>query len=109
VPNSAGFDEERVKSLTGSDRVSARGMREDFTDFAPRHKFVVCVNHLPTVRDASDGFWRRVRFVPFNVSFRGKEDRGLLDALKVESVTMSHARSSAMIGTRASRNATYQT
>ena len=36
------FDEFLVKKLTGGDRVRARRMREDFWEFAPTHKVLVC-------------------------------------------------------------------
>ena len=78
VPRAATFDEERVKTLTGSDPVSARGMYQDFSSFPDTAKLVVLANHLPAVRDASHAFWRRIRVVPFPTRFaldRGFEAR----------------------------------
>lgn len=84
VPRSARFDEERMKSLTGGDTIKARRMRQDFFEFAPTHKFILCANHRPAVKDPSEGFWRRVRVVPFDVDFRGREEKGLLETLRAE-------------------------
>lgn len=77
VQKGSTFDEERVKRLTGGDKMKARGMRENFYEFAPTHKLVIYVNDLPRVRDPSDGYWRRMRVVRFGESFRGREDKAL--------------------------------
>ena len=84
VKKSVTFDDEKVKSLTGGDRITARRMGADFETFDPTHKLMIAANHLPTVRDASEGFWSRVRVVPFDACFRGREDRGLSRTLRSE-------------------------
>lgn len=84
VSKTGAFSEERVKWMTGGDRLKGRGMRQDFVEFDPTHKFILCANHLPAVKDPTDGFWRRVRVVPFDVSFKGREDKGLPMALRAE-------------------------
>jgi putative DNA primase/helicase len=81
----ATFDEERVKKLTGSDRLKARRMREDFWHFDPTHKLLIASNHKPRVKDASDSFWDRVAIVPFLVRIpKHKIDRALGEKLKEE-------------------------
>lgn len=75
------WDEARVKDVTGGDRIKARRMREDFWSFTPTHKLVVFGNHKPQIRTVDDGMRRRLRLVPFAVSFVGREDRTLLPAL----------------------------
>jgi putative DNA primase/helicase len=84
LPKGGTFNDERVKWLAGGDTLKARGMRENFAAFAPTHKLVVCANELPRVRDTSPGFWRRLRVVPFDVAFEGREDRDLSRALRAE-------------------------
>lgn len=84
VPKHGTFSEERVKWLTGGDAVKARAMRQDFVAFRPTHKFILLANHLPTVKDPTEGFWRRVRVVPFDVDFRGREDHSLVETLRSE-------------------------
>lgn len=78
-----------IKSLTGGDRIRARRMREDFWEFTPTHKIILCTNHKPTVEATDHAFWRRIRLVPFNVSFwkdgdPGNEGRKLLKRLKAD-------------------------
>lgn len=54
---------ERIKSLTGSERIKARRMREDFFEFRSRAKLWIAGNDHPTIRDPSDGVWRRMHRV----------------------------------------------
>ena len=85
VPAASAFDEERFKMLTGGGKVMGRGMRENFGDgFIATHKLTVLCNDLPKVRDTSPAFWSRVRLVPFEVSFLGREDRSLKQKLQDE-------------------------
>ncbi len=63
------LDEESAKALTGGDRIRARRMREDFWEFAPTHKIIVCTNHRPKIRGTDHGIWRRLRLVPFTAQF----------------------------------------
>ena len=79
------WDEALVKDLTGGDRLKARRMREDFWEWDPTHKLIVWGNHRPPIRNVDDGIRRRLRLVPFEVSFKGREDRTLVDSLKGES------------------------
>lgn len=69
------WDEQRAKRLTGGDVVKARRMREDFWSFAPTHKFIVLSNARPRARADDEAIWLRIKLVPFEVSFRGAEDR----------------------------------
>lgn len=77
------LNEARVKAITGSDRISARFLHQEFFEFDPVAKVWLAVNHLPVVRDDSHGFWRRVRLVPFSVRFTGGNPR-LLEELNDE-------------------------
>jgi len=63
----AKLNETMVKQLTGSDRISARKMREDFWDFAPTHKIIMGTNHKPTIKGTDHAIWRRIKLVPFTV------------------------------------------
>lgn len=78
------WDEATVKNLTGSDTVTARRMREDFWTFTPKHKLWIAGNYRPTVRGVDNGIWRRMRLVPFNASFVGREDTKLTERLLCE-------------------------
>lgn len=79
------FDEERLKQLTGGDNVTARYLYKEPFTFKPQFKLWLAVNSLPRVEDFSQGFWRRVRIIPFDVAFKGENiDPNLIDKLKME-------------------------
>jgi putative DNA primase/helicase len=61
--------ESLVKELTGGDRIRARRMREDFWEFKPTHKIILCTNHRPVIRGTDHAMWRRLALVPFDVKF----------------------------------------
>lgn len=67
----ARFNEARLKSLTGEDRISARFLHGEFFNFTPVAKFIIAVNHKPIVKDDSPAFWRRIRLIPFLQTFSG--------------------------------------
>ena len=59
------FDEAKVKSLTGGDRLTARFMRQDNFDFRPTHHLWLSGNYQPAVESGGQSFWRRLRLIPF--------------------------------------------
>jgi putative DNA primase/helicase len=74
-----------VKELTGGDRIRARRMREDFWEFMPTHKVILCTNHKPAIRGTDHAIWRRVRLVPFTVTFaEDQQDKQLPEKLRAE-------------------------
>lgn len=79
------FAESLVKQLTGGDVVSARRMRQDFFQFTPVGKLVLCANHKPEVRGTDYAIWRRIKLVPFTVTISpAEQDRDLGDKLAGE-------------------------
>jgi putative DNA primase/helicase len=79
------LNEERVKAITGGDKIRARRMRMDGFTFDPTHQLVLQTNHKPKVTGTDEGIWRRLRLIPFTRKFTGKErDPELLDKLKAE-------------------------
>ena len=60
------WDEAKVKTLTGSDRISARFMRENLFEFQPAFKLMLSGNSLPNLRDCGAAMRRRFRVVPFD-------------------------------------------
>jgi len=85
VKQDAKWDEERLKSLTGGDKIKGRRMRQDFWEFSPTHKLWILVNHPPVTEDCSPGFWRRVHLIPFAVTIPPEErDPALAEKLKAE-------------------------
>lgn len=67
--DNAKFHEGRIKSITGSDPLSARFLHGEFFTFTPQVKLWLSVNHLPAVADDSHAFWRRIRQLPFTQTF----------------------------------------
>ena len=63
-----------MKWLTGGDRLTARGMRQDFFQFDPTHKLWVAANQKPRVRGTDAGIWARIKEVPFEQEFRDADD-----------------------------------
>lgn len=78
------LNEERVKAITGGDRVTARFLYGRYFTFTPRFKVWLAVNHKPTIKGTDRGIWRRVRLIPFDVSFEGRADKTLPAKLENE-------------------------
>jgi putative DNA primase/helicase len=77
--------DERIKNLTGGDRLSGRRMREDPWEFNPSHTLILFSNHKPQVQGQDEGIWRRLRLVPWNVTIpEGERDEDLADKLRGE-------------------------
>src|SRR5690349_9593876 len=58
--------ESRIKELTGNERpISARFMRQDFFEFAPRFKLVIVGNHRPILKNPDEAMRRRFNLIPF--------------------------------------------
>jgi P4 family phage/plasmid primase-like protien len=60
-----GWDAQRVKLLTGGDRISARLMRQDFFSYTPTFKIVIAGNHRPVLNTVDDAWRRRLVIIPF--------------------------------------------
>ncbi len=78
------LNEARIKAWTGQDPCTARLLHENFRTFQPVGKLWLCTNHRPRVEDDSEGFWQRVRLVPFRRQFRADDDPELQDTLRAE-------------------------
>jgi putative DNA primase/helicase len=61
------INETLVKELTGSDPIRTRRMREDFWQFNPTHKLLLCTNHKPVIKGTDHAIWRRIHLIPFTV------------------------------------------
>jgi putative DNA primase/helicase len=69
--------------LTGGDRVRARRLYENSYEFDPCFKLWLATNHKPNIKGTDPAIWSRLKLVPFDVSFEGREDRSLkADLLK---------------------------
>jgi putative DNA primase/helicase len=65
------FNEQRIKTLTGGDPQTVRHLYQEAFTFTPQMHLFLASNHLPDVKDDSEGFWRRVRIVKFQERFTG--------------------------------------
>ncbi len=69
------WNEARIKQLTGDSTLSARWIGGNFFKFERTFKLLVYGNYRPQLRSA-DEVCARLKIVPFNISFLGREDRG---------------------------------
>ena len=79
------LNEQRIKALTGSDRMTAEQKYRPAFTFSPTHKLWLAFNHPPVISDASPAMWRRVRMIPFNREFKGDTaDKNLPATLRAD-------------------------
>ena len=84
VDEGRNFAESLIKELTGSDPITGRRMREDEWGYPPTHQIWISANHLPHIRGTDEGIWRRILVIPWNASFKGREDIKLPEKLRKE-------------------------
>jgi putative DNA primase/helicase len=77
------WDEAKLKSITGGDRIAARFMRQDFFHYLPTFKLLFTGNHKPEIRDIDAAMRRRIHLVPF-IHPPAVVDRTLPAKLKAE-------------------------
>lgn len=78
------FATSTVKWLSGGDKIRARRLYEHAQEFPPTHKIWLCVNRLPAAARDDFAFWHRLKVIPFDVSFRGRENVTLKFTLRRE-------------------------
>jgi len=85
VPEGRRLNESLVKDLTGGDPITARFLHQEFFEFTPSFKLWMYGNHKPVIRGTDLGIWRRMRLIPFGVTFaEADQDRTLPDKLRAE-------------------------
>lgn len=77
------WDEAKVKSLTGGDKISARFMRQDQFEFTPQFTLIIAGNTKPEITNVDDAMRRRMHLIPFETR-PAKKDVDLPDKLKEE-------------------------
>lgn len=75
--------EARIKQLTGSEKIPARYMRQDFFEFLPQFKLIIVGNHAPQLKTVDDAIRRRFNLLPF-IHKPTKPDRDLEAKLRNE-------------------------
>jgi putative DNA primase/helicase len=63
------LNEAFIKKATGKEPLRARRLHENEFEFMPELTLWLAVNHKPVVKDTTKGMWRRVHFIPFQVTF----------------------------------------
>ena len=81
------LNDARVKTVTNScAKITARKLYQEPFDFLPTHKLFFSANFRPYVKDNSNGTWRRIRLIPFDVEItEDNRDANLPSNLKKES------------------------
>jgi P4 family phage/plasmid primase-like protien len=83
--NGQAFDDLLLKTLVSTDRMSARYLYHEYFDFWPTHKILIRGNHKPLIADETEGAWRRVRLIPFDLKLDEQQaDHGLEERLMQE-------------------------
>jgi P4 family phage/plasmid primase-like protien len=82
------WDEQRIKSLTGGDRITARFLYQDEFTYTPKFKLVFSGNHRPHIQSMDAAMRRRIRLIPFtreplavNLDLQNEMRRGELPAI----------------------------
>lgn len=78
------LNEQLIKDITGGDTIEGRRLYQEAFTFKPQFKPWMYGNHKPEIRGTDNAIWSRVRLVPFEVSFEGREDRKLPAKLEAE-------------------------
>lgn len=79
------LDDGVVKKLVSTERMVGRPLHAGTFAFSPSAKLFLRSNHRPTVRDETDGFWRRLILLPFSICIPPEQDdKGLTEMLKTE-------------------------
>lgn len=91
-----------IKALVAGDTMSVRQIRKEPFELRPTTKLWWAMNELPPVADTSEGFWRRMRVIPFNRSFA--KDERILDMKERLDSELSGIFNWAMAGLRRLRN-----
>ena len=62
-----------LKSMTGSEPVTARFLHKEFFTFTPTFLLMLATNNKPNFKGQDEGLWRRVKMIEFNRFFKPEE------------------------------------
>jgi putative DNA primase/helicase len=69
---SASFDEDLLKRITGRDQLTSRGLYEEFAEWTPELVLWLATNHPPRFSSDDEALWRRVKMIPFTQQLTGE-------------------------------------
>jgi P4 family phage/plasmid primase-like protien len=72
--------EAHVKQMTGGDALRARYLFQEEFEFSPQFKIWLACNHRPQIAGTDFAIWRRIRLIPFLVTFQKENQNPNLDA-----------------------------
>jgi P4 family phage/plasmid primase-like protien len=75
------LDVVKMKRIIGTEKITARRMRQDPVEFTPTHTMIFSTNYRPVVPDSDHGTWRRLRMVPFPKTY-GRDGQNLDTGLR---------------------------
>lgn len=79
------LDDTLLKQATGGDKLTARFLYQEHFEYVPTFKIWLITNHKPRITDDSEGMWRRMKLIPFEVIIpEGERDRQLPQKLEAE-------------------------
>lgn len=67
------LDDSLIKMLTGNDTITARKLYGEPFDYRATYKLIITTNNKPIITATDNGIWRRVKLIPFDYKFEGKE------------------------------------
>jgi putative DNA primase/helicase len=77
--------ESKIKTMTGSDKITARFMRQDFFTYVPQYTLMIYGNFKPGLKSVDEAIRRRMKLIPFTVTIaKDKRDKDLITKLKEE-------------------------
>lgn len=79
------WNEDRLKSFTGGDSISAKFLYSNPFEYTPQFKLLFSGNHKPSLRNVDEAIKRRLHFIPFTVTVPAdKRDPNLMLKLRDE-------------------------
>lgn len=85
VPDGSRWNEARLKQLVSDETLAARPLYSSRTlNFSRSHKHLIFGNFRPALNAMDRGLTSKLKLVPFNVSFLGREDLSLQANLRAE-------------------------
>jgi putative DNA primase/helicase len=61
--------EAKIKNMTGGDAITCRPIYGKPRTYDPRFKLVLVTNELPEIVGVDEAIWRRIKLIPFRVTF----------------------------------------
>ena len=81
----AELEDGMLKAIVSGEMMSVEKKHQDVREIEPFAKHIILTNHMPRIRDYSDGLFRRVSIIPLERQFMGSDaDPHLLETLTAE-------------------------